>query len=40
MFSKTMKDFLCTLEFCSGEYGVPFYQVVKARTLKSAGKIN
>lgn len=31
-----MKRFLCTLEFRSGEHGVPFYHIVKARAIKSA----
>ena len=31
-----MKQFLCTLEFRSGEHGVPFYHIVKARTIKAA----
>lgn len=31
-----MKEFLCTLEFRTGEYGVPFYHIVKAANFKSA----
>jgi len=34
--SLIMKEFLCKLEFISGEHGVPFYHIVKARTIKSA----
>ncbi len=32
-----LKEFLCKLEFHSGEHGVPFHHIVKARTIKSAG---
>ena len=31
-----LKQFLCTLEFSSGEHGVPFYHIVNARNIKSA----
>ena len=30
------REFLCTLEFISGEYEIIFYQIVKALTIKTA----